>query len=235
MPRKPRLCMPGLSQHVIQRGNNRAPCFFSTSDYQCYLTVLGEALTRHCCQLHAYVLMTNHVHLLVTPLQQFGLSQLMQSVGRKYVQYINRTYRRSGTLWEGRYKASLIDSEHWLLTCMRYIELNPVRAGMVSHPGKYRWTSYVCNAHGSTCTLLTPHALYEALGRNPEERRYTYRELFACDLDAREVHEIREMLHQGLVLGSENFKDRIAAITRRPVRRGKDGRPPIKRRDEERV
>ena len=225
MPRKPRIDLPGMPQHVIQRGNNREPCFYATSDYYYYLETLGEALQRYNCQLHSYVLMTNHVHLLVTPLASYGISHMMQAIGRKYVQCINRIYRRSGTLWEGRYKASLIDSDAWLLTCMRYIEMNPVRAAMVSHPGEYRWSSYAANAQGLPNSLLRPHDLYLALGNNPADRQYAYRELFRRELDSSQIHEIREVLKQELVLGREDFKDRIAQMTQRQVRRGKDGRP----------
>jgi len=134
-------------------------------------------------------------------------------------------YRRSGTLWEGRYKASLIDRDAWLLTCMRYIEMNPVRAAMVSHPGEYRWSSYAANAQGLPNSLLRPHDLYLALGNNPAARQYAYRELFRRELDSSQTHEIREVLKQELVLGREDFKDRIAQMTQRQVRRGKDGRP----------
>lgn len=227
MPRKPRIHLPGLPQHVIQRGNNREPCFYATSDYQYYLQVLGESLLQQNCQLHAYVLMTNHVHLLVTPGVNYGISRLMQVIGRKYVQFINRTYRRSGTLWEGRYKASLIDSDAWLLTCMRYIEMNPVRAGMVDHPSVYHWSSYRANAIGSSSCLLIPHGLYLALGSDSSIRQYAYRELFRRGLDSGQVHEIREMLNQELVLGREDFKERIAVMTQRQVRRGRDGRPSL--------
>jgi putative transposase len=225
MPRKPRIDLPGLPQHVIQRGNNREPCFYAPADYQYYLETLGEALVLHDCQLHAYVLMTNHVHLLITPLRTHGISYLMQATGRKYVQYINRTYRRSGTLWEGRYKASLIDSDGWLLTCMRYIEMNPVRADMVAHPSAYGWSSYRSNAQGGRSGLITPHGLYLSLGSNRSDRQYAYRQLFAGGLEAGELHEIRAMVNQGLVLGREDFRDRIARMTRRQVRRGRDGRP----------
>ena len=159
MPRKPRIQWPGQPQHVIQRGNNREPCFFASADYSYYLRVLGEALRLYDCELHAYVLMTNHAHLLVTPRVNHSISRLMQTTGRKYVQYINRNSRRSGTLWEGRYKASLVDSDAWLLTCMRYIEMNPVRAGMNSHPSTYQWSSYLANARGHDNPLLTPHGL----------------------------------------------------------------------------
>ncbi len=226
MSRKPRIHLPGQPQHVIQRGNNCEPCFYSTSDYRYYLQTLGDGLVQEECQLHAYVLMTNHVHLLVTPGVGYGISRLMQAVGRKYVKYINRTNRRSGTLWEGRYKASLIDSDAWLLTCMRYIEMNPVRAGMVDHPSVYRWSSYRANALGVNDPLLTSHDLFIALGRDPTERQFAYRELFNGGLEAGEVHEIREMLNQELVLGREDFRDRILQMTQRQVRRGRDGRPP---------
>ncbi len=140
MPRKPRFTLPGVPQHIIQRGHNREPCFFSEQDYVRYKQDLKSACDKFHCHIHAYVLMTNHVHLLITPLTEFGISEVMQSLGRRYVRYINHEYKRSGTLWEGRFKASLIDSEAYLLTCMRYIELNPVRANMVKHTGEYRWS-----------------------------------------------------------------------------------------------
>jgi putative transposase len=138
MARKPRFNLIGIPQHVIQRGNNREPCFYSVEDYQRYLQDLDDAANRNDCAIHAYVLMTNHVYLLVTPFQQHGISHMMQDLGRKYVRYINHVYKRSGTLWEGRYKSSLVDSEAYLLTCMRYIEMNPVRASMVKHHIEYR-------------------------------------------------------------------------------------------------
>lgn len=146
MPRKPRMYLPGVPAHVVQRGNNREACFFQDEDYQFYLAVLGDALKRYRVQLHAYVLMTNHVHLLMTPTDESGISRVMQHLGRLYVLYVNRTYRRSGTLWEGRHKSSLINATEYLLTCYRYIELNPVRAGMVAVPEEYRWSS--CRWHG---------------------------------------------------------------------------------------
>ena len=142
MPRRPRIKLAGLPQHVVQRGINREPCFFAEEDYHSYLHWLQKAAADWHCAIHAYVLMTNHVHLLVSPETEPALAKLMQSVGRRYVQYINRSYKRSGSLWEGRYKSSVIQAETYLLTCMRYIELNPVRAGMVQDPGQYRWSSY---------------------------------------------------------------------------------------------
>ncbi len=225
MSGKPQINLPDVPQHVIQRGNNRAPCFFEASDYQRYLKVLGEALHHHGCYLHSYVLMSNHVHLLITPTLPYGISIAMQATGRKYVQYINRKYQRSGTLWEGRYKANVIDSDAWMLTCMRYIEMNPVRAGMVSHPGEYPWSSYVANAQGLTDPLVDPHALYLALGQDLETRQFTYRELFKGGIEDNQMHEIREMLNQELVMGRDYFKDIIGRLAKRQVRRGKDGRP----------
>lgn len=162
MPRKPRFTLPGIPQHIIQRGNNREPCFFAEEDYRRYLDDLAEVAEKHGCRIHAYVLMTNHVHLLMTPAREHSISDTMQALGRRYVYYINKTYRRTGTLWEGRYKASLIDTEAYLLTCMRYIELNPVRATMVEHPGEYQWSSYAANAQGTTNPRITPHPVYLA-------------------------------------------------------------------------
>jgi len=223
--RKPRFTLPGIPQHVIQRGNNREPCFYAEDDYHRYLGDLQEALVRNDCRLHAYVLMTNHVHLLLTPMAEHGVSHLMQDIGRKYVRYVNHSYRRTGTLWEGRYKASLIDSEAYLLTCMRYIELNPLRANMVAHPGEYRWSSYACNARGTDHAFIMPHPLYKQLGADPASRQYAYRELFRQHMDHTTVHDIREALNQELVLGREDFKDKIEQMTQRQSRPGRSGRP----------
>jgi len=143
---------------------------------------------------------------------------MMQDLGRKYVRYINHTYKRSGTLWEGRFKASLVDSDAYLLTCMRYIELNPVRANMVKHPSEYRWSSYACNATGQTDKLIHPHPLYTALDKNTEQRQFAYRELFRLHLEPDEVHTIRDALNQQLVLGRDDFKDKIEAMTQRQTR-----------------
>jgi putative transposase len=225
MARKPRFSLPGIPQHVIQRGNNREPCFYAEDNYHRYLGDLKEALGRNDCRLHAYVLMTNHVHLLLTPMSEHGVSHLMQDVGRKYVRYINYTYRRSGTLWEGRYKASLIDSEVYLLTCMRYIELNPLRANMVAHPSEYRWSSYATNAHGQDNLLLTLHPVYRQLGLDPASCQHAYRELFRNHMDYATIHDIREALNQELVLGREDFKDRIELMSKRQTRPGRSGRP----------
>ena len=225
MARKPRFNLSGIPQHVIQRGNNREPCFFAEEDYRRYLADLKEALRGTDCRLHAYVLMTNHVHLLITPMREHGVSHLMQDLGRKYVRYVNHSYRRTGTLWEGRYKASLIDSESYLLTCMRYVELNPVRAQMLTHPGEYPWSSFAHNAHGRPDPLLTVHPVYQQLGADAQSRQHAYRELFRHHMDHSIIHEIRETLNQELVLGRDDFKDRIEQMTRRQSRPGQSGRP----------
>lgn len=225
MSRKPRFHLVGVPQHVIQRGNNRESCFHGEEDCQRYLADLGDAAARNSCRVHAFVLMTNHVHLLATPMQEHGVSHMMQDLGRQYVRYVNRAYRRTGTLWEGRYKSSLVDSDAYLLTCMRYIELNPVRARMVNHPGEYRWSSYAANAMGRTHPLLTAHPVYEQLGIDGESRRHVYRELFRHHMDNGLLHEIREALNQELVLGREDFKDRIAQMTARQTRPNRNGRP----------
>ncbi len=226
MARKPRFGLPGIPQHVIQRGHNREACLYGDEDHHRYLDDLRGALARNECRLHAYALMTNHVHLLLTPMSEHGVSHLMQDLGRTYVRYVNYTYRRSGTLWEGRYKASLIDSEAYLLTCMCYIELNPVRANMVMHPSEYRWSSYAFNATGKENRLLTQHPLYRQLGATADARQRAYRELFRHHMENSLLHEIREALNQELVLGRDDFKDRIAAMTKRQTRTGRAGRPP---------
>jgi putative transposase len=172
------------------------------------------------------------VHLLVTPMQEHGVAHLMQDLGRKYVRCINHTYRRTGTLWEGRYKSSLINSAAYLLTCMRYIELNPVRARMVEHPGEYRWSSYAANAQGQANPLLSAHPLYEGLGSEPEARRHAYRELFRHHMDYNLLHAIREALNQELVLGRDDFKDRIAQMTARQTRPGPNGRSRVDKVEE---
>ncbi|MGR9037351.1 MAG: transposase, partial [Gammaproteobacteria bacterium] len=189
MARLPRLDLPNVPQHVVQRGNNRQPIFFHEEDYSLYLEYLREALEKNSCKLYAFVLMTNHGHLLVLGEKTGAVSGLMQSVGRRYVRYVNGMYRRSGTLFEGRFKASLIDSERYLLTCMRYIELNPVRARMVGDPGDYRWSSYRHHVGESVIDWLSEPPEYRRLATSPEACAPAYRELFkqpltVCDVDA---------------------------------------------------
>lgn len=231
MARLPRFILPGHPQHVIVRGNNRDAIFNAEEDYHFYLDKLQVAAKKHQCDIHAYVLMTNHVHLLVTPRSADGIPKMIQMLGRYYVQYFNSTCHRSGTLWEGRYKACLIDSETYALTCYRYIELNPVRAGMVSHPAEYPWSSYCGNALGDHDALLTPHPLFLSLGGSDVERQAAYRALFEAHLDEKTLDDVRASINKAWVLGSENFKKAIAIqLNRRtsPLPRGgdrKSGKP----------
>ena len=217
MARLPRYGVAGQPQHVIQRGNNRSPIFFAPGDYEFFLECLSDGCAQYSCAIHAYVLMTNHVHLLVTPKSADGISRLMQSVGRRYVQFVNYTYRRSGTLWEGRYKAVPMDSEGYLMTCYRYIEANPVRAGMVTHPGGYRWSSYPHNADGKPDALIHAHAVYRELGADDKARCAVYRKLFREEIGDADLTAIRESVNKGWLLGSERFAGKIAAVTQRRV------------------
>ncbi len=210
MARLPRFVIPGHPQHVIVRGNNRDPIFYAEDDYRFYLDRLQQACEKHQCFLHAYVLMTNHVHLLLTPETEEGIGKMIQMLGRYYVQYFNYTYGRTGTLWEGRYKSTLIDSENYLLTCYRYIELNPVRAeGMVDHPSAYPWSSYGYNALGKDDVLITPHEEYIRLGGTADDRQKSYRTLFKSRIPDRTLADIRESINKAWVLGSDYFKASI--------------------------
>jgi putative transposase len=223
--RLPRYFVPGQPLHIIQRGNNRESIFAAAEDYRFYLQCFQKAAGIHGLAIHAYVLMTNHVHFLATPHSDTSVSKALQSVGRRYVQYFNFTYGRTGTLWEGRYKATLIDSEQYLLTCMRYIELNPVRAGMVDHPGDYPWSSYLINAGDKECSLISPHTLYFGLGRTDEAREVAYRQLFRTQLRESDVDAIRESTNKAWVLGNERFKERIEALSGRRASPLSPGRP----------
>jgi len=228
MPRRSRVHIAGLPLHIVQRGHNREACFFGDDDRQAYLHWLGESLSATGCLLHAYVLMTNHVHLLVTPPEAGAVARLMISLGRRYVQYINRTCRRTGTLWDSRYKSSLVDAEAYLLCCQRYIELNPVRAGMVNDPGAYGWSSYRCNGEGQADRLLTPHAVYLALGADANSRLEAYRALFRSPSDAEALTSIRQGVQQNQPVGSPRFLDTIERMTgqrREPKPRGRPRKP----------
>jgi len=172
-----------------------------------------------------YVLMTNHVHLLVTPDDKMGVSRMMQYVGRYYVPYINHTYVRTGTLWEGRYKSSLIDSARYLLTCSRYIELNPVRAAMVSHPSEYVWSSYAANAEGKANPIVEPHELYTTLAATDKGRQRVYRGLFSAHIGDAELSEIRASWQTGTPLGSDRFREKIEEVLCRKVGQSRRGRP----------
>lgn len=225
MPRRARLRVAGLPLHLIQRGNNRSACFYADEDYALYLHHLEELSRKFRCAVHAYVLMTNHAHLLLTPARMDAPSMLMKHLGQRYVQYINKTYRRSGTLWEGRFRSSIVQEQGYLLRCYRYIELNPVRACMVQHPRDYRWSSYPTNGEGMPSRLLKPHEEYLALGREENERFAAYRALFRSELDPKEVDEIRTAVNGGFALGNERFKAEVAAMLGRRIQAGISGRP----------
>jgi putative transposase len=229
MARGGRYFLANQPLHVIQRGNNRAPVFFAAEDYARYRDWLGAAAERYGCAIHAYVLMTNHVHLLVTPRAADSLPRTLQSLGRRYVRYVNHTYRRTGTLWEGRYRAAPIDSEAYFLACCRYIEFNPVRAGMVRRPGDYRWSSYRAHAKGETDKLLSGHALYDRLGARPAARQQAYRALFRSDLDEDFLADLRAATNGGWALGAARFQRRIAkALGRRVTPLPKGRKPQLK-------
>lgn len=223
MARLQRIVVPGQALHIVQRGNNRQAVFFAEEDYRFYLDALGRAAENTGCRIHAYVLMSNHVHLLVTPQSEEGPARLMQSVGRSYVRYVNAAYRRSGTLWEGRFKSALIDSERYLLVCSRYIELNPVRARMVERPDDYRWSSYRANTLGVMDAVVSPHWLYERLGQSPDERQLAYAAIFDGYMGDAVLGSIRDGTEKGEVLGSDRFREEVENVLKRRVVRHSHG------------
>jgi putative transposase len=227
MARQPRFFVAGETQHVIQRGNNRAPIFAGEQDYRFFFDCLMKACGVHGLLVHAYVLMTNHLHLLATPAHELSLPKALQSVGRRYVQFFNGRYQRTGTLWEGRYRASVVDGEPYLLTCMRYIEMNPVRAGIVERPADYPWSSHRSNARGVHDPLVTAHELYYRLGRSVLERQGAYRDLFRLQLSTSDVQTIREATNKNWALGDERYKRRIGEVSGRqstPKRKGRQSK-----------
>lgn len=225
MARLPRLELAGAPLHVIQRGNNRATCFVGDGDRYLYLKYLGDASVQHECTIHAYVLMPNHVHLLVTPSAPGCVAAMMQDLGRRYVRVFNDTHARTGTLWEGRYKAAMVDSERYFVTCQRYVELNPVRAGLIGDPAQYRWSSYRHYAFGAANPLVTPHELILRLAIDDTARREAYCSLFAQPLDPRVIDEIRVVTNKGRVLGSEAFIAQVEATLGRCAKVRQRGRP----------
>jgi putative transposase len=228
MSRLPRFVIPGQPQHLIQRGNNRQVTFAADKDFQFYRDALIDAATKHGLAIHGYVWMTNHVHLLATPQFHDSISKTFQSVGRRYVQYFNFTYQRSGTLWEGRYRATVVDSEQYLLTLMRYIELNPVRAGMVALPQDYPWSSYGRNAlgaRGPNADWITPHAEYSRMGACDADRRLAYQALFSEPIGPADLEQIRNCTHKGWALGGERFKSEIEFLGQRRATSKGVGRP----------
>ena len=225
MPRKPRICPIGLPQHIIQRGNNRQVCFTSKQDFIAYSGWLKDYSQKFEVEIHAWVFMTNHVHLLCTPYKTDAISLMMQSLGRQYVRYFNFTYKRSGTLWEGRFKSCLVQTEEYLLQLYRYIELNPVRANMVSDPAEYEWSSYQINALGKVSKLCTPHHIYLSIHQETQARQASYRALFKYHLDAEIIDDIRQATNKGMAVGNDIFKDEIEKLTGESMRPLKMGRP----------
>ncbi len=215
MARLPRIDLAGIPQHIVQRGNNRLPCFLDDSDRRRYLTLLREALLATGVDLHAYVLMDNHVHLLATPPQTGDIGRMMQKLGRQYVGLFNARHGRSGTLWEGRYKACLVDSEQYVLACYRYIELNPVRARLVDDPAAWRWSSCAANLGQRPRSGLSPHPSWLSLGDSAEARIAAYRQLLDAAITDDMLTEIRAYLQQQRAWGRDDFRALVEAKTRR--------------------
>lgn len=223
MARLARYAPADVPQHIIQRGNNRQVCFARNEDMAVYSAYLQEALDVYRVQCHGWVLMTNHVHLLCTPPADTSISNMMQLLGRKYVRYFNREYGRTGTLFEGRFKSCPVQTERYLLNCLKYIELNPVRAGMVKDPAEYHWSSYQANGLGKVIKQWTPHPEYLRLGATEQERQFHYRQIVQQAVDGALMDEIRTCAQKGLALGSDRFKDEIEKLGNRRQRLMKPG------------
>ena len=226
MARLPRLTAPGLPHHLIQRGNNRQAIFVDEVDCARYLGDLAELAAAHGLAIHAYVLMPNHVHLLATPAAGDTTARVMQSLGRRYVRWFNARHRRTGTLWEGRYRSTVVETDRYLLACMRYIEMNPLRAGLVDDAAAYRWSSHRHQLGQAIEPMLTEHAVYWALGNTPFERQLAYRRVFEQGLREDEIAAIRAATQRGWALGEGGFVDEVAAKAGRRARPLRRGRPP---------
>lgn len=225
MPRRARLAVAGIPWHIVQRGNNRSACFFRDEDYRYYLDTLAQQAQKHECAIHAYVLMTNHMHILLTPGEEDGASRLMKDLGQRYTQYVNRRYRRSGTLWEGRFHSCLTWEDRYVLACYRYIEMNPVRAKMVENPAAYPWSSFGTNALGYYSEMISAHGAYLALGSDAEVRRSAYRGLLDDATEGELTEDIRTATHGNYALGSRKFQEQIEQMLARRASPGQPGRP----------
>ena len=230
MARLPRLTLAGYPHHIILRGNNRQDIFMDTSDFQRMLELLETHAKAQGVEVHAYVLMSNHLHLLVTPQQDNALPLMMQALGRSYVMYFNKRHGRSGTLWEGRYRSTLIQSDRYLLACMAYIDLNPVRAGMVAQASDYPWSSHAHYIGTRQDAWLTPHALYWALGNTPFARELAYAELVQAGIETQQQQALTSSTLSGWALGEDAFVDQLQQLTPRRVRQTQAGRP-VRRND----
>lgn len=227
MARLPRLTLPGHLHHVIQRGNNRQSIFADREDFETMLSLLADNAQKFGVAVHAYVLMDNHFHLLATPTTADGLPQMMQAVGRRYVQYFNRRHARTGTLWEGRYRSTVLQPERYLLPCMVYLDLNPVRAGQVAQPGDYPWSSHAHWLGLRHDRLLTPHALYWALGNTPFAREAAYAALVQAGIGSQEQAVLTSSALSGWALGDPEFVQELQKHTPRRVTQGRAGRPAL--------
>lgn len=225
MPRKPRFFLPNVPVHIVQKGQSNERVFFEDRDFQAYLAWLAEGAKRYDCAIHAYSLMANHIHILATPKATQGVSRMMQFVSGSYVSYINQLCGTSGSIWEGRYKASLIDVKQYLLTCMSYIESNPVRAGETRNPAQYRWSSYRANAQGKVDSLITPHPVYLKLGATTEERLVAYKKIYRARIDEDQLRSIRNAWQTGTPLGSDEFKATVERKLNVKVGQDRRGRP----------
>jgi putative transposase len=223
MPRRARLQVPGYPLHIVQRGHNRAACFLEPSGFELYLGLLNELHARLRCRIHAFALMTNHVHLLLTPEHENAASELMRRVNLRFVQAMNRRYGRTGSGFEGRFWSSVVETSNYLLACHRYIELNPVRAGLVRRPEQYRWSSHGANAYGEPCLFLDPHAEYLALAGREDRRRAAYRGLFVEPMREAELSSIRLAMRSNLPYGSDDFISDLESRFGLRLRKGKSG------------
>ena len=229
MARLPRINIANIPQHIVQVGHNNLNCFFDDEDYEFYLASLKKAAEQYDVHIHAYVLLPNAVQLVATPNIPNGISSMMQSLGRRYVQYVNHRYQRSGTLWGGRYKSSVIDSDAYLLTCYRYVELKPMHEGIVDGPELYPWSSFAYHTGRGDNDLIIDHRLYLALGETSEERADGYSELFRFEFDRMLLNYIAETIKVGQVLGGDRFTEKIEQIANHRVRPLKRGRPKKKK------
>jgi putative transposase len=227
MARLPRLTVPGYPHHIIQRGNNRQAIFGDSADYEALLAMLDENAREFGVAIHAYVLMSNHFHLLATPETTEGIPRMMQAVGRRYVRRFNQKHARTGTLWEGRYKSTIIQAERYLLACMVYIDLNPVRAGLVAEPATYPWSSHPHYLGLRRDKLVSPHPLYWALGNTPFARDAAYAELVSAGISQKQKLDLSESALHGWALGEPDYVADLQRRTQRRVARGRAGRPPL--------
>ncbi|OQW87275.1 MAG: transposase [Rhodoferax ferrireducens] len=227
MARLPRLTLPGYAHHVIQRGNNRQAIFAAPAHYQCLLDLLSEYASQFEVLIHAYVLMSNHFHLLATPQSVDGLPLMMQAVGRRYVRYFNAAQQRTGTLWEGRYKSTVVQSERYLLACMAYIDLNPVRAGLVAQPQDYPWSSHAHYLGRRADRLIKPHALFWELGNTPFAREAAYAELVQSGINPVQQQALTDATLRGWALGEADFVADLQKRTERRVSKTSAGRPAL--------